>query len=145
MRKVAVLPIFDRLVDDNPKESFEIEAKHYISIDELQESISNDLERLLNTKISSFWVDYSKTMMIPFSYGINSTAPSSAETVFEIQDLENRISRVIAEFEPRLTNVQVQVVSFGMDPGKAYLQIDADVAAGNKRVPLSFPIVMEAP
>jgi len=143
LRKVAVLPIFDRLVDENPKESFEMMVKHYVSIEELHESISNDLTRLLNTKISSFWVDFSKTMKIPFSYGVNSTAPSSAETIFEIQDLESRVRRVIAEFESRLTNVQVQVISFGVDPGKAYLQIDADVVEGNKRVPLSFPIVME--
>ena len=143
MRKVAVLPIFDRLVDDNPEESFEIEAKHYISIDDLHESISKDLTLLLNTKISPFWVDFSKTMKIPFSYGVTCTAPSSAETVFEIQDLESRVKRVISEFESRLTNVQVHVVSYGVDPGKAYLQIDADVIEGNKRVPLSFPIVMD--
>ena len=143
MRKVAVLPIFDRLVDDNPKESFEVEAKYYISIDELHESISKDLTLLLNTKISPVWIDYSKTIKFPFSYGVTCTAPSSAETVFEIQDLESRVKRVITEFESRLTNVQVHVVSYGVDPGKAYLQIDADIVEGNKRVPLSCPIVME--
>ena len=143
MKKISALPLFDRLVDENIEESFELEAKHYIELDELQESIAQDLTRLLNTRISPFWVDYSKTMKIPFSYGINSTAPSSAETVFEVQDLEGRVRHVIAEFEPRLTNVQVHVVSMGVDPGKACLQIDADVAGGDKRVPLSFPVVME--
>ncbi|MBO4405829.1 MAG: type VI secretion system baseplate subunit TssE [Alphaproteobacteria bacterium] len=143
MKKIAVLPIFDRLVDEKIEESFESEAKRYISLEELKLSISEDLTRLLNTKVSPFWVDYAKTMMIPFSYGINSTAPSSAETVFEIQDLESRVRHVIAEFEPRLTNVQVHILSLGVDPGKACLQIDAAVADGDKRIPLSFPIVME--
>ncbi len=144
MKKIAVLPIFDRLVDENVEESFEPEVKRYISLEELKLSISEDLTRLLNTKISPFWADYAKKkMMIPFSYGINSTAPSSAETVFEIQDLESRVRHVIAEFEPRLTNVQVHILSLGVDPGKACLQIDANVADGDKRIPLSFPIVME--
>ena len=82
-------------------------------------------------------------MKIPFSYGINSTASSSAETVFEIQDLENRIKQVISTFEPRLKNVQVQILTMGVTPEKADVQIDADVAAGSLRVPLSFSIVME--
>ena len=143
MKKVSVLPLFDRLIDENPDASFEVSARRFISFDELKESITKDLTLLLNTKISPFWVDYSKTMKIPFSYGINSTAPSSAETVFEIQDLENRIKQVISTFEPRLKNVQVQILTMGVTPGKADVQIDADVAAGSLRVPLSFSIVME--
>lgn len=143
MKKVSVLPLFDRLIDENPDASFEVSARRFISFDELKESITKDLTLLLNTKISPFWVDYSKTMKIPFSYGINSTAPSSAETVFEIQDLENRIKQVISTFEPRLKNVQVQILTMGVTPGKADVQIDADVVADNLRVPLSFSIVME--
>ncbi len=143
MKKVSVLPLFDRLVDEDVDASSEVEARRFISLNELKESITKDLTLLLNTKISPFWVEYSKTMKIPFSYGINSTAPSSAETVFEIQDLENRIKRVISDFESRLKNVQVQILTMGVIPGKADVQIDADVAAGNLRVPLSFSIVME--
>ena len=143
MKKIAALPLFDRLVDLDPKESFEIEVKRYVSLEELKESISNDLTKLLNTRLSPFWVEYSKEMMIPYSYGINATAPSSVETVFEIQDLESRIRHVIAEFEPRLTNTSVHIISIGLDPGKTFVQIDADVFDGKKRVPLSFPIVME--
>ena len=143
MKKVSVLPLFDRLVDEDVDASSEIEARRFISLDELKESIAKDLTLLLNTKISPFWVEYSKTMKIPFSYGINSTAPSSAETVFEIQDLESRIKHIISEFESRLKNIQVQILTMGVTPGKADVQIDADVASGNLRVPLSFSIVME--
>ena len=143
MKKVSVLPLFDRLVDEDVDASSEIEARRFISLDELKESITKDLTFLLNTKISPFWVEYSKTMKIPFSYGINSTAPSSAETVFEIQDLEERIRQTIADFEPRLKNVQIQILTMGVTPGNADVLIDADVVAGNLRVPLSFSIVME--
>jgi len=143
MKKVSVLPLFDRLVDEDVDASSEIEARRFISLDELKESITKDLTFLLNTKISPFWVEYSKTMKIPFSYGINSTAPSSAETVFEIQDLEERIRQTIADFEPRLKNVQIQILTMGVTPGNADVLIDADVIAGNLRVPLSFSIVME--
>lgn len=143
LKKIAALPIFDRLVDENTKESFEIEVKRFVSLEELKQSISNDLTKLLNTRISPFWVEYSKKMMIPYSYGINSTAPSSVETVFEIQDLEHRIRHVITVFEPRLTNVSVHIISVGVNPGTASIQIDSDIFDGKKRVPLSFPIVME--
>ena len=143
MKKVSVLPLFDRLVDEDADASTEVEARRFISFDELKESITKDLTLLLNTKISPFWVEYSKTMKIPFSYGINSTAPSSSETVFEIQELENRIRRVISNFEPRLKNIHIQILTMGVTPGKSDVQIDADVAAGNFRVPLTFSIVME--
>ena len=143
MKKIAALPIFDRLVDEDVEHSFELEAKRFVSLEELKISIANDLSRLLNTKISPFWVEYSKTMMMPFSYGVNATAPNRAETVFEIQDLEARISQVIAEYEPRLKNVRVQVVSYGADPCKAGVQVDGEVIDEGKRIPLSFPIVME--
>lgn len=141
MKHVATLPIFDRLIDENVEQSSEHNLKKYISLDELKESIMRDLSLLMNTRVSSFWMGFPSAL--PYSYGISITAPNYAETVFEIQALENRATKVITMFEPRLKNVKVHIINYGVDPGKAFMQIDADVMLDEKRIPLSFPIVME--
>lgn len=143
MKNAGTLPIFDRLVDENIEESFEKVEKKYVSSDELKESIKKDLSLLLNTRVSPFWYSYAQGASMPYLYGANITAPNFAETVFEIQTLENRIKQVIERFEPRLKNIQVHFVSLGANPGSAFIQIDADVLINKQRTPLTFPIVVD--
>ena len=143
MKNVGILPIFDRLVDENLEEPFEKIAKKYVSENELKESIMNDLSLLLNTRVSPFWREYEDKISMPYIYGADITAPNSVETVFEIQALESKVKRVIDLFEPRLSNTQVHFTSLGANPGSACVQINADVLINQQRVPLTFPIVVD--
>ena len=131
-------PLFDRLTDDDLEESFEPKIKSYISLQELQESIAEDLSRLLNTRVSDFWRDYDT----PYSYGINATCPTSVDNEFEIQELENRIDSVIKNFETRLKNVAAHVISRD-NVGNLHLIIDAQMVDHDHLTPLSFPVVIK--
>ncbi|MBQ3564985.1 MAG: type VI secretion system baseplate subunit TssE [Alphaproteobacteria bacterium] len=144
MKHIGVTPLFDRLIDDDVESMSEKIDKKHVSLEGLKESIREDLTRLLNTKISPFWVEYTKHMAMPFSYGINLTAPSAAETVFEIQNLENLINQVIAKYEPRIQNARAHLIPTESNLSKAYIQIDADLIVGEKRTSLTFPIFVEA-
>ena len=45
-----VVPLLDRLLDDNPQESRESERAHHLLIHQLKESVRRDLEELFNTR-----------------------------------------------------------------------------------------------
>jgi type VI secretion system lysozyme-like protein len=138
---VAITSLFDKLVDDNLEESFEKNSKRNLTFNELQNSISNDLTCLLNTRVATYWK--SQANKTPYSYGVNVTAPTSVESVFEIQELESRIDDAIRQFEPRLINAKSQVMNIGNDPSSVFINIDAMINVENRKTPLSFPIVID--
>ena len=142
MEHASSASLFDRLTDENPDTLYEESPKRFIGISDLQESILNDLSKLLNTKVALLWQNYICNTPVPFSYGVNATCIISAENIFEIQLLESRINNVIEQFEPRLSNVSSHVVSTGIDPGTVFINIDADLIYNNRRTPLSFPVVL---
>jgi type VI secretion system lysozyme-like protein len=141
MTNAAITSLFEKLIDENPEELFEKKPKRFSTFNELQESIFRDLSRLLNTRVSIFWKENKIT--VPYSYGVNVTAPMSAENVFEIQELETRIDNVIRQFEPRLINAKSQVLNVGNDPSSVFINIEATVILEDRKTPLSFPIVID--
>ncbi|MDR1333611.1 MAG: type VI secretion system baseplate subunit TssE [Holosporaceae bacterium] len=143
MENVATVPLFERLIDDNPEEPFEKHPKRFLTFRELQESILRDLSCLLNTRASLFWKDCAGNAAIPYSYGVNVTAPTSAENVFEIQTLESRIDGVVRLFESRLTNAKSNVMGSGRDPSNVFVNIEATMNIEHRKMPLSFPIVID--
>ncbi|MDR1375785.1 MAG: type VI secretion system baseplate subunit TssE [Holosporaceae bacterium] len=137
-----IIPLFEKLTDKDPETLFEKNSRRLLTLDELQNSIREDLMRLLNTRIAILWKN--RKDLSPFSYGINITAPTSAENVFETQELENNIDKIIKQFEPRLGNVKSKVVGVGNDPRSLFVSIDATVEFENQKAQLSFPVVIDS-
>lgn len=142
MPNLVVTPLFEKLVDEDIEIAFEKQPKRFSSLAELQSSIIEDLSRLLNTRIAIFWKNCAdKSLSTPFSYGINITSDISTENVFAMQELETRLEKVIAQFEPRLINAKAHIQGTGNDPSFLLINIDAMVILENRRIPLSFPVV----
>jgi type VI secretion system lysozyme-like protein len=133
--------LFEKLTDEDPETQFERIPKRISDVDELKRSIIEDLSRLLNTRVAPLWKNICK-ITTPFSYGVNVTAPTSAENVFEIQELEARINDVIKQFEPRLLDIQSHVVNVGSDPSILFVNVEATVKVEDRKIPLSFPIIV---
>jgi predicted component of type VI protein secretion system len=142
MTNIAIASLFEKLIDENTEEPFEQKPKRFYTFNEFQESILKDLTCLLNAKVSISWK--SNPITTPYSYGVNVTAPTSAENVFEIQDLQFRIDDVIRRFESRLINAKSTVIGVGSDPSGVFVNIDATIALENRKTPLSFPVVIDA-
>ncbi|MDR3151551.1 MAG: type VI secretion system baseplate subunit TssE [Holosporaceae bacterium] len=143
----AITPLFERLVDEDTEIPFEKTPKRFSSKAEFQESIMKDLSRLLNTRVSTFWKDYGdkSSATLPFAYGVNVTDCSiSAESVFELQELQKRIDNVIALFEPRILNAKSTVTNISNDHTSLCITINASIMLENQRTFLSFPIIVEA-
>jgi type VI secretion system lysozyme-like protein len=139
----ALKPLFEKLIDEDTDVTFEKNPKHFSSLAELQNSILEDLSRLLNTRLSVFWRDFSeKNYATPFSYGINITSEISSENSANMQQLETRIDKIIRQFEPRLIDAKSHFQGIGSDPSFISVKIDATVMFENKRAPLTFPVVI---
>ncbi|GHU12419.1 hypothetical protein FACS189449_06030 [Alphaproteobacteria bacterium] len=144
MSNAATAPLFDRLIDEDMDVPFEKTPKMFSSLEEIQTSIMTDLSRLLNTRVAIFWKNYSdKNALLPFSYGVSVTGVLSADSVFELQELESRIEAVIAKFEPRLLSAKCSIQSIGSDHASLFVNIDAAMIFENRRRLLSFPIVID--
>ncbi len=145
MRKVATLPLFDRLTDDNPFENRDTSFGTNLSVEQLKESIVRDLTLLLNTRFSPLLKKYADEygFYLPFAYGANLTAPKYAETVFELQNIEKSIVTAISQFEPRLKNIRVTIEPNPQDTSKAIANITADIKISDVRTTLTFPILMD--
>lgn len=138
------VPLFEKLTDGNIDVPFEENPKKIPSLAEFQEYIIADLTRLLNTRLSIFWREFAeKNYTVPYSYGINITPDISSENTEDMQNLESRIKKVIEQFEPRLNNISVHILSPGNDPSFLFVNIDALVLFEDRKTPLSFPVVLQ--
>ncbi|GHT97871.1 hypothetical protein FACS1894126_2700 [Alphaproteobacteria bacterium] len=145
MGNATIAPLFDRLIDEDIDVPFEKNPKKYSSLDEFQASIMKDLSRLLNTRVSMFWRNYADKhkVVLPFLYGVSVTGVLSADSIFELQELESRIEAVIAQFEPRLVNTKCSIQSIGNDHSSLFVNIDAALIFENRRAFISFPVVVD--
>lgn len=137
MTQMVHMPLFSRLIDDDIDVSFEQIPKRYVSVEEWQQLIAQDLSRLLNTRVANLW----KQKHTPYSYGANLVCPITADNEFEIQALESYIDHVISAFEPRLKNPKSRVIK--QEYGHIYITIDAVVIYSERKIMLSFPVVVE--
>jgi type VI secretion system protein ImpF len=104
--------LFDRLLDDDPGNSREPAKSRRQVLRELKESVSRDLENLLNTRqrwseLPEPLIELQKSLVnygIPDFTGVNMSIPSERERLRAI------IERVIAQFEPRFRSVRVRLL-----------------------------------
>jgi type VI secretion system protein ImpF len=104
--------VFDRLLDDDPSNSREPPASRRQVLRDLKQSVSRDLENLLNTRQRcDGWPpaldELEKSLLnygIPDFTGVNMSAPSERERLRSI------IQRVIEQFEPRFRSVRVKLL-----------------------------------
>lgn len=144
MLKISRSPLFEKLIDENPQESFEETPQNLQSLEELQESIKEDLSRLLNTRLPFFWRDLEnqKNSPIPFMYGVNLTSAIFTEDTVEIREVEARIERALRAFESRLIDPRVKLQKLDNAPESLFAHIDAVVEIADRRIPMSFPITI---
>lgn len=104
--------VFDRLLDDEPTNPNETAASRRQILRELKQSVSRDLENLLNTR--QRWGQWPESLAelddslvnygIPDFTGVNMSIPSERER------LRATIQRVIERFEPRFQSVKVKLL-----------------------------------
>ncbi|MGH9583568.1 MAG: type VI secretion system baseplate subunit TssE, partial [Bryobacteraceae bacterium] len=143
------LPLLDRLIDHEPKQSEELPVSRADSVRKFREAVRRDLEWLLNTRQAVIAYDEDSQLENSLlSYGLPDISALSSRSVQDRQRLTDAIHTVIEKFEPRIANVRVILAEMGeaklpvltfviegalrMDPGAEYVSFNTVLDLANK-------------
>ena len=138
----ARAPLFDRLVDLDPKSQVELRPLRTLTRRELMTSVRRELERLLNTRCSiPMRLLYERERSV-VDYGIPDFTFLSPQNPDDQRRLAWVLSRTIAAFEPRLRNVRVTVEQVARSPQALLIRVDAELVVESITEPVSFPAIV---
>ena len=151
MAKIAedqqlVPSVLDRLLDDDPQNSREAPKSRNQVLRELKQSVSRDLENLLNTR----WrcthgpSDLEDVEASLVHYGIPDFAGANMGSVDSREQLRRIVEQVIRKFEPRFKRVRVHLVGNADETDRTLrLRIDALLYAEPAPEPVVFDSQLE--
>lgn len=135
-------PLFDRLVDTDPRTREERRPRRTLDREELRASVRRELERLLNTRSSLPAPELRSRELTTLEYGMPDFSSYSAAAPDDQALLAATVARVVSAFEPRLREVRVSVQRYE-DPRQAlWITIEARLEVGEVSEPVSFPTVL---
>lgn len=137
--------LFDRLVDEHPHRKREAAPQRGLDADELYASIERELVRVLTTRCPLTGDEALNRMRTVIDYGLPDLLEGGRATVKEDRmRLARLIRQTIEAYEPRLRNVEVEVLEPLDGRGKLVVSVAAHLAMDRLREPLSFSIPVGA-
>lgn len=143
----APVPLFDRLVDDEPETVTERPPKRYYNRFELIQSIEREVERILNTRATvkrAEYDDFSEDGLnfgLPEMFGLGDFSQYDGANEGDWGRIETLCEQAIMRYEPRVKNVAVTVTAFDQKTQSLSLIIHADFAVKEFQGELTFPTV----
>jgi type VI secretion system protein ImpF len=143
----APLPLFDRLIDEDPEVVTEVPPKRYYNRFETIQSIEREVERILNTRAMVKRADYEDLSEDPLNFGLPEMFGLADFSQYDATNETDwpRIAEIceqsIARYEPRIKNVSATVTSFDNKTHSLSMTIHADFALKEFQGELSFPTV----
>jgi len=145
-RQPLVRSVLDRLIDESPQSQREDARQRYQILRDLKNSLQRDLEQLLNTRwrCKQWPPDLSELKISLVNYGIPDFTGiqfTSAERQDELRDV---IESVIRNYEPRLSEVEVQIATdFEANNRTCHFRIDALLMVDPAPEPVTFDTTLE--
>ena len=134
--------LFDRLVDVPPDSVEHEQPLRILNRNQLKASVQRELGRLLNTRCSISLHQLAEEERSVVNYGIpdfSSLSPHNADDHVLIASI---VGQTIAAFEPRLRQVQVEVLPASGAESALWLNINAQLVVGVFAEPVSFPVTL---
>jgi len=149
-----LMPLFDRLQDDEPFEKQETPVKKTYNVEQMRESVLRELLEMLDTRVTLNKQNYDdidfyeKSVFglkygYPFFYGISDFSFYDVSNSEGKENLENEIKTAIEIFEPRLENVSITVQKTSPESQSISLQLEASLKVGEILDHFTFPILIE--
>jgi type VI secretion system protein ImpF len=135
--------LFERLIDQDIYTPSESSPFRILTRRELRESVRREVEYLLNTR-SPFPAFFLRTLEpAAFSYGV----PDFFSLFYPFEgEMERKLCALlgttIMSFEPRLKNVQANLLDYRKIRRSLRLEIVADLIVGNINEPISFEVIL---
>ncbi len=136
-------PLFDRLVDLDPKLRRELRPRRTLDRGELRESVRRELGRLLNTRcpLSARQLEGRERTVI--DYGIPDFGSFSPRNPADRVYLARIIAETIESFEPRLKQVKIVLSPSETQTGSLEGRIEAMLVVDEVVEPISFPTIFQ--
>ncbi len=137
------MSVFDRLMDDQPKNLHEVPPTRFQAIRLYKDAVGRDLESLLNTRATPWepGPEHPQLRASVFTYGLPDLSGFSARSESTRKQLARKIQQSIQEHEPRLTNVSVDIPP--NNEGPQTLQLRFVVNALLKMDPAPEPVAFD--
>lgn len=105
------LPLFDRLLDADPDSPRDPPLSQSLAIEALRLAVRRDIEALLNARRRRLPPEpgLAELQVSPVGYGVPDPTAGSFTEEERRTALSREIQNTIARFEPRLTNIRVQL------------------------------------
>ncbi|HYW71255.1 MAG TPA: type VI secretion system baseplate subunit TssE [Pyrinomonadaceae bacterium] len=137
----ARVPLFDRL-DLDPEIDDSERPFRILTREQLKASVRRELERLLNTRCSLSLDQIGEEERSVINYGIPDFSSLSAQNADDQMLIGRIIGQTVSAFEPRLTQVAVDVRPVPHSEARLYVFIDAWLTVGQFNEPVYFPVVL---
>ncbi len=141
------VPLFDRLVDDDPVQKQEAVPYCTLNRAELRDSVSRELGRLLGTRCPISGDEALLRERSVIDYGLPDLEWGGRNVLpEELRRMTRLIQRTIEAFEPRLQNVNVEIVRREevAPSSRLIISLRADLVTDEVREPLSFEVPLDA-
>lgn len=141
----VTLSVLDRLIDDDLKHSGALYLTRSQSLRKLKDAVRRDLEWLLNTRHpvqpAAPGTELAESV---YMYGLPDITSMSVLSVNDRKYLTESIKAAVTKFEPRITNVRVNLVTIGHDkvPSLRFV-IDGMLRVNPNPEHVSFDTVLE--
>jgi type VI secretion system protein ImpF len=139
----ARAPLFDRLVDHELRQPTESQPRSTLSRAELQASVRQEVEWLLNTRCPIPAHDLDNRARSVVDYGVPDCSLLTPHSQRDHQRLEQLFSHAITAFEPRLRHVRVTVERRSNDHTALVAHIEAVLVVASIREPMAFPVLVQ--
>lgn len=136
--------LFDRLVDLHPKADEGERPFRILDREQLKASVQRELEWLLNTRCSLPLHGLGEAERSVVNYGIPDFSSLSAHNADDHALIASIIVQTISAFEPRLSQVSVEVQPIENQEGSLWLYIEGVMAVDLFNEPVSFPVLLNS-
>lgn len=144
--KGAPMPLFERLVDTEPKIKSEMQVKNILDEEGLKASIAQELRNIFDSRIGSeidipegVNHDYIHT---PQQFGIRDFAALTAQSESGKRSIASHLRAAIERFEPRLKNPKVLVTVSNTEDFDIEVAISGEIFIDNMSKKIQFPMVL---
>lgn len=113
-----VLPsLLDRLIDEDPSTPSDGHKTNSMLLQQMKEGVRRDLENLLNARLAHQYEleRHREVEESVINYGLRDFSHIQFDSEDDRQKFRWTIAKLIEQFEPRLTRVQVDMVPVGED------------------------------
>lgn len=137
LSKGQLAPLFERLAENHPPAG---EPLRSYETDQAAESVRREVERLLNTRRSTLPLVSSGNTVV--DYGVPDFSHIAAASTLDLAALSGVLSQAVQSFEPRLSNVRIELQADPKNPSGAIGHLYARIRIRMVSEAVCFPLLL---